>query len=82
MRRRRRWPRRIRLHPHHGRRDLAAEGAAGYVLSVTDPRKAALEVARALVAAGSDVLSITESHHSLEDVYLQLIAEDPEAPRA
>ena len=59
-----------------------SDGAAGYVLGVTDPRRAAPEVTRALVAAGADVLSITESHHSLEDVYLQLIAEDPEAPRA
>ena len=28
---------------------------------------------RALVAAGADVLSITESRHTLEDVYLELI---------
>ncbi len=28
---------------------------------------------RALVAAGADVLSIAESRHSLEDVYLELI---------
>jgi len=27
------------------------------------------------------VLSITESQHSLEDVYLEMIAEDPEASR-
>lgn len=55
------------------------EGAAGYVLSVTDPRTAAAHVTRALVAAGADVVTITESRHSLEDVYLQLIDEDPEA---
>jgi ABC-2 type transport system ATP-binding protein len=30
-------------------------------------------VTRALVAAGADVLSIAESRHSLEDVYLQLV---------
>ena len=30
-------------------------------------------------AAGADVLSISESHHSLEDVYLELIDEDEEA---
>ncbi|HEY8867761.1 MAG TPA: hypothetical protein VIM30_00055 [Candidatus Limnocylindrales bacterium] len=40
---------------------------------------AAPAVARALVAAGADVLSISESHHSLEDVYLELIDEDEEA---
>jgi ABC-2 type transport system ATP-binding protein len=56
-----------------------SDGAAGYVLNVPDPRAAAPEVTRALVAAGADVLSITESRHSLEDVYLQLIDEDPEA---
>jgi ABC-2 type transport system ATP-binding protein len=55
------------------------EGAASYVLSVTDPRTAAAHVTRALVAAGADVVTITESRHSLEDVYLQLIDEDPEA---
>jgi ABC-2 type transport system ATP-binding protein len=56
-----------------------ADGAAGYVLAVSDPTVAAPAVARALAAAGADVLSISESQHSLEDVYLQLIDEDPEA---
>jgi ABC-2 type transport system ATP-binding protein len=46
---------------------------AGYVLTVSDPAQAAPAVTRALVAAGADVLSIAESRHSLEDVYLQLI---------
>jgi ABC-2 type transport system ATP-binding protein len=55
------------------------EGASSYVLSVTDPRNIAPHVTRALVAAGADVVSISESRHSLEDVYLQLIDEDPEA---
>jgi hypothetical protein len=31
------------------------------------------------VAAGADVLSIGEAHHSLEDVYLELIDADKEA---
>jgi ABC-2 type transport system ATP-binding protein len=55
------------------------EGASSYVLSVTDPRNVAPDVTRALVAAGADVVSISESRHSLEDVYLQLINDDPEA---
>lgn len=55
------------------------EGASSYVLSVTDPRTIAPRVTRALVAAGADVVSISESRHSLEDVYLQLINDDPEA---
>lgn len=57
------------------------EGASTYVLSATDPRIAAPRVTRALVAAGADVVSISESRHSLEDVYLQLIDEDPEASK-
>ena len=57
------------------------EGERSYVLSVADPRNIAPLVVRALVAAGADVVSITESRHSLEDVYLQMIDEDPEASR-
>jgi ABC-2 type transport system ATP-binding protein len=52
-----------------------------YVLAVSDPAVAAPALTRALVAADADVLSIGESHHSLEDVYLELIAEDQEAER-
>jgi ABC-2 type transport system ATP-binding protein len=40
---------------------------------VTDPAVAAPALTRALVAAGADVLSISESHRSLEDVYLELV---------
>jgi ABC-2 type transport system ATP-binding protein len=57
------------------------DGAAGYVLDVSDPAVAAPEATRALVAAGADVLSIGESRHTLEDVYLELISEDEEARR-
>jgi len=51
-------------------------GPAGYVLTVSDVARAAPAVTRALVAAGADVLSIAESRHSLEDVYLQLVGDD------
>jgi len=54
------------------------DGAGGYLLDVTDPSVAAPAVTRALVQAGTDVLSIGESRHSLEDVYLSLISEDVE----
>jgi ABC-2 type transport system ATP-binding protein len=54
-----------------------ADGA--YRLAVTDPATAAPEAARALVAAGADVLSLSPVKHSLEDVYLQLIDTDVEA---
>ena len=55
------------------------DGPATYILTVSDAAVAAPAVTRALVAAGADVLSIAESHHSLEDVYLELINEDVEA---
>lgn len=58
-----------------------SDGTATYELSVVDPRLTAPRVTRALVAAGADVVSIAEAHHSLEDVYLELIEQDPEAPR-
>ena len=48
-------------------------GPAGYLLTVTDPEKAAPAVTRSLVAAEADVLSIAESRRTLEDVYLQLV---------
>jgi len=53
-----------------------AEGA--YVVSVSDPRVAGPAITRSLVGAGADVLSIEESSASLEDVYMQLIADDAE----
>jgi ABC-2 type transport system ATP-binding protein len=54
------------------------DGDAGYVIAVSDPAIAAPAVTRALVHADADVLSISESRHSLEDVYLELINEDVE----
>jgi len=53
--------------------------SGGYELTVSDPEIAAPAVARALVSAGADILSLAESRHSLEDIYLQLIDEDVEA---
>jgi ABC-2 type transport system ATP-binding protein len=58
-----------------------ASTSGDYELAVSDPEIAAPAVARALVSAGADILSIAESRHSLEDVYLQLIDEDVEAKR-
>jgi ABC-2 type transport system ATP-binding protein len=57
------------------------DGPAAYVVAVSDAGVAAPAVTRALVAAGADVLSIGETQHSLEDVYLELIDEDREAAR-
>lgn len=54
------------------------DGSGGYVIAVSDSTVAAPAVTRALVEAGADVLSIGESRHSLEDVYLELIDEDVE----
>ncbi|TCM47965.1 ABC transporter ATP-binding protein [Kribbella sp. VKM Ac-2568] len=55
--------------------------SGAYVVSVSDSAIAAPAVTRALVAAGADVLSISESYHSLEDIYLELIDEDNEVGR-
>jgi ABC-2 type transport system ATP-binding protein len=44
-----------------------------YLITVNDVRAAAPDVTRALVGAGADVLSIVESRHSLEEVYLELV---------
>ena len=57
------------------------DGDGSYLISVSDGRAAAPAITRALVAAGADVLSIAESYHSLEDVYLELIDEDAEVSR-
>jgi ABC-2 type transport system ATP-binding protein len=46
-----------------------------YLLTVSDVTVAAPAVTRALVSAGADVLSIGESRHSLQDVYLELIGD-------
>jgi ABC-2 type transport system ATP-binding protein len=52
------------------------DGPAAYILTTSDATIAAPAVTRALVKAGADVLSISESHHSLEDIYLELIDEN------
>jgi ABC-2 type transport system ATP-binding protein len=62
-------------HPGERGGDGANGGPADYVLTVSDPAKAAPVVTRALVAHDADVLSIAETQHSLEDVYLQLVNE-------
>jgi ABC-2 type transport system ATP-binding protein len=51
------------------------DASGTYILAVSDPTIAAPEATRALVAAGADVLSLTESRHTLEDVYLQLVVD-------
>jgi ABC-2 type transport system ATP-binding protein len=58
-----------------------ADGATGYEVTVSNARIAAPAVARALVAAGADLLSLAEARHSLEDVYLELVTDAPEEDR-
>ena len=53
------------------KRPPAGRGPASYALTVFDVVPAAPVVTRALVAAGADVLSIAQSRHTLEDVYLR-----------
>jgi ABC-2 type transport system ATP-binding protein len=64
-----------------GVEDWHAEDTSRYVLSVTDTSVVAPQVARALVAADADLISLTEERHSLEDVYLELVDDDVEAHR-
>lgn len=45
-------------------------------MTVSDIGRAAPAVTRALVAAGADVLSIAQSRHTQEDVYLELVGDD------
>jgi ABC-2 type transport system ATP-binding protein len=47
--------------------------AGGYEITVSDVRTVAPAIARALVGADADVLSLAEGHHSLEEVYLELV---------
>ncbi|HEY5010193.1 MAG TPA: ABC transporter ATP-binding protein, partial [Acidimicrobiales bacterium] len=49
------------------------DDTGGYVLVVNDVRVAAPKIAKALVEAGADILSLVEGHHSLEEVYLELV---------
>ena len=53
--------------------------SATYEVNTRDPRTSAPLLVRALVDSGADVISIGESKHSLQDVYLQLVDEDVEA---
>jgi ABC-2 type transport system ATP-binding protein len=55
------------------------DGDRTYVVHVSDVDAAAPAVTRALVNAGAGVLSVGQSRHSLQDVYLELIDEDVEA---
>ncbi len=48
-----------------------------YLLQVSDPTIVAPALARALVQAGADILRLAEVQHSLEDVYLELIGDEP-----
>jgi ABC-2 type transport system ATP-binding protein len=57
-------------------REQDDDGPVAYLLTVSDRAVAAPAVTRALVAAGADVLSISRPRHSLEDVYLDLLAQD------
>jgi ABC-2 type transport system ATP-binding protein len=57
------------------------DAPATYTVAISDPAVAAPSVTRALVAEGADVLSIGEAHHTLEDVYLELIDAEREESR-
>jgi ABC-2 type transport system ATP-binding protein len=56
-------------------------GDGTYLVAVSDANVAAPAITRALVAADADLLTLRESHASLEDVYLELVEEDEEVRR-
>lgn len=53
--------------------------SSGYLLTVSDLAFAAPVLARALLTADADVLSIAGSHSSLADMYIERPDEDVEA---
>jgi ABC-2 type transport system ATP-binding protein len=61
-----------------GVQDWRVNGDGAYLLSVSDAATVTPEIARALVAAGADILGLSEARRSLEDVYLKLIHQDEE----
>lgn len=64
--------------PLPGVEGWSSNGSGAYELTISDPGAAAPAATRALVAAGADVLSISQSQHSLEDVYFQLVDSEKE----
>ncbi len=59
---------------------MAAEAKDGkLILSLDDPETHNPDLIRALVGAGADIQFVGELRYSLEDVYLQLMKEDPPA---
>lgn len=66
--------------PDLGVTGFRTDNLTTYVLGVSDIETAAPAITRALVAAGADVLSLAESRHSLEDIYLQFIDEGTRKP--
>jgi ABC-2 type transport system ATP-binding protein len=67
--------------PLGGVESWESDGSGTYVLEVSDVAAVAPDVTRALVAAGADVLALSESRHSLEDVYLQFVEGNDEEHR-
>jgi ABC-2 type transport system ATP-binding protein len=52
----------------------AVQSSDGRLLvSLDDPDRATPQIVRALVAAGADILAVSEEKHSLEEVYLNLV---------
>jgi ABC-2 type transport system ATP-binding protein len=64
--------------PVNGVHGWQSDGPGQYTLTVSDTAVAAPAAVRALVKAGADVLSIAESQHSLEDVYLEFVDAETE----
>jgi ABC-2 type transport system ATP-binding protein len=56
-------------------------GTNAYRVNAADPSAVAPLLARAIVASGAGLQHLSETTHSLEDVYLQLVSEDVEVSR-
>ncbi|HEY1331164.1 MAG TPA: ABC transporter ATP-binding protein [Actinomycetota bacterium] len=65
-----------------GATDVWTQNGDGvYTVKADDPAATTPALARALVAAGADILRLAEVQRTLEDVYLQLVSEDVEVTR-
>jgi hypothetical protein len=49
------------------------------VIELTDPEKNRPELVKGIVEAGGRIMEVTETKHSLEDVYLSLVRDGGEA---
>jgi ABC-2 type transport system ATP-binding protein len=64
-----------------GTNGWSSAGPTAYRVNAGDPSAVAPQLAKAIVASGAGLQHLSETTHSLEDVYLQLVSEDVEVAR-